>query len=288
MKEILDIRVGEDWAKEYLGPNMGEPLSPAPGFAPVARRFVLESRDPLVSILKGKIDFYENATGRMAPCSVLLSHEYDHAEFTNAQLFRLVITKHLNFYGEEYGTVYDCSRACPRCAFGRVQVSPLMANCRKIPKKLDIGMTICPEEIIVSERIADAIIGEGISGCELREVVDVSRRRDSLPWYQLIVTELAGVAVGPTRFGIDFFRDDAKQEYVCKEHMLSGLHLLSELSIARTSCPQTDIAKTINRTGKLAGWVVPASILLISRRFAELLQRHVAMGYELEAVHLVD
>lgn len=289
MKEYLDIRLSEEWAQQHLDDSWGQvmsrdlPVDPAtipPSL--MTRQIIMESNDDRLAVL----------TDRMAKfpprMTAIEFRKYSAAELSEAPMLQLIIRKFVDACGEDYGTLYDESTACPRCAFGRKQMSPLRLDLAKIPKGADIATTIARgEEILVSESVAQIIREGSIAGCRLDAVEHVGRRSEQARWYQLVITASAGETVPSTRFAKDFFREDTAQEFVCPQHGLSGLNLVSEVFLRKTSIEAADILKTTNRYGTKQGWLVPSPVFLISQRFYRLLEQRSVRGYKVEVARLV-
>lgn len=114
------------------------------------------------------------------------------------------------------------------------------------------------------------------------------RVRTEVPvWHQLIITSRRGHVVPPTRFGVGPFDDDPEHEYVCPLGHVSGLNVLSELHVARSSWDGSDMAVTKNLVGARQGLLVPAPLILISRRLWRALKAEKVKGWKIEVAHLV-
>ncbi len=119
------------------------------------------------------------------------------------------------------------------------------------------------------------------------------RRAKPLPvWHQLVVMSEPVPAVTPTQFGIDPFDDDAGGKYRCPAGHVSGLNLLSELSVARDAWEGCDVGRTQNLVGlpwpagQTHGVRAPAPELLISARFRDLLNRERIRGWRADVAYL--
>lgn len=274
---------------------------------------------------------------------------YSAEEFRSAKLFHLQITAAFEPVGEDCGTTYDESTACPDCGAGRTQVSDLRLDLRKAPKGKDIARTIA-DEWIVSQRLAELMTDAGLRGFQLRRVRHKARyeddsidpltvasgrrllaqaqktgldpksweffiwlnrseqkslldqahqehvalmnrkvkRRGKPPplWYQLIVTSRRVPTVPPTKFGINPFDDDPEEAHVCPHGHVSGLNLLSEVSVARDEYEGADVICTQNMVGTRRGVLVPRALLLISPRFFNVLREHKINGYQADVAYL--
>jgi hypothetical protein len=106
-----------------------------------------------------------------------IKRKYTATELRSADVFRLEVTSVFEPPGEECGTVYDESTACPKCGAGATQVSDLRLDLRKAPRTKDIARTIAGE-IIISQRTAELIVDNGFEGVELRPVQHKARYED--------------------------------------------------------------------------------------------------------------
>jgi hypothetical protein len=276
---------------------------------------------------------------------------YSTSELNAAEIFHLWITAAFEPAGEQCGTIYDESTACPICAAGRTQISDLVLDLRKAPKSKHIARTIA-DEWIVSQWLAELLVNAGMTGFDFRPVhhkakydddaIDLARypsgrqllskaheagiERDTgtfmvwlnrpeqterlkrardehviaergrekrravspLPkWYQLVVTSNPVSIAEPTRFGIEPFDEDREGRHRCPLGHVSGLNVLSELSLDRSTWDGNDIARTRQSVGIRMGVLVPTPILLVSPRLRHLLTENKVRGYSTEVAHLV-
>lgn len=299
MREIIDIRVDEEWAQKEFGSSLGETLRSAPYtgnkaiddetdrlFPPMTRKIVLDTRDPRLDDFRNRL-LRDEATVLGIRGAILIDREYSEKELNAAQFLTLIIDSVFEPAGEDMGTEYDDSKACPKCGAGRVQRSPLRLNLHSIPKNVEIARTISFDEWIVSESLADLLRKEKVTGFQLQEVEHRGKRRPEKKWYQILVTGKAGNTVDPTRFGIDYLHPDPEGRFVCTQHFLSGLNILSEVFLRRDSVETVDVAATTNRFGLRGGVLVPIPILVISQRLLQILSQHGIRGYKVEVAHLV-
>jgi hypothetical protein len=168
MKEIVEIRLPEEWARENLGP-IGKTLGQ------LTRSLKVDTNDPLFHRLKNKLRQQKKA----APIgmSAWFRRVYTPEELARAELFRLNINSVFEPAGEECGTAYDASGACPQCGAGRRQISDLVLDLRKVSRTKDIARSIA-DEWIVSQRLAQLLAETGMSGFELRRVRHKARYQD--------------------------------------------------------------------------------------------------------------
>jgi hypothetical protein len=168
MREIVEIRLPEEWARENLG-EQGKSLSE------LTRRITVDTDDPLFQQLNRKLR-QQKKRGPIG-MSAWFHRLYTPNELGRAHLFRLIINAAFEPTGEQCGTVYDESRACPYCGAGRRQTSDLVLDLRKVPKTKDIARSIA-DEWIVSQRLAELLVDNRISGLELRPVRHKARYQD--------------------------------------------------------------------------------------------------------------
>jgi hypothetical protein len=283
MKTFVEIRLLEKWANQQYGSSLGQPIS-IDGERPFVRRVVLEATDPRLADLKARLERDEQKP------AVLVQREYTPMELASAELFQLIITDGFadDCCGEDWGTEYDDSNACPICGAGRTQLSPLKLDLSLAPVGLDIVRTIALNECVVSERLVEVMQRCGITGYQVQPVEHEGIDEPKGRWFQLIVTGKVGHTVEPTHFGISYFDEDTQGTYVCQEHMLSGLHILSEAFIKRQNIENVDMALTSNRTGIRSGVLMPTPLILVSPRFYQLVGENNILGCKVEIARIVD
>jgi hypothetical protein len=289
MRLVFDLRISEYWAERRLGPNVGKPLIHTPGMPTSTRQVIVDADDPLVEEIKQKVLASERR-GESLFCFVNMDYEYDANELAAAALLQFSPTALVRTYGERHGTEYDDTIACPKCGAGRVQRSPLVMDPRYLKKKRkDFLVTITADEWIVSAKLAKLLQELAGDDCTLEPIRDL--RGDEMgDWFQLKVPRVFGSAVPPTKFGLDYFHpEDPKGEYVCPQHHLSGLNVLSELYMTpqdgTVALPPLSISE--NRVGRKAGWIVPAPFLLATRALADALLENSIRGFGLDVAHVV-
>ena len=281
MKTLIEIRANEDWTNREYGSSLGEPL--LVGGTPFVRKIVLDVGDPRLADLKARL---ERDHKRPA---VSVSREYTVLELSNAELFQFFITDGLSdSCGEDFGTEYDDSRACPTCGAGRVQCSPLRLDLSLMPVGLDIARTIALNEWIVSQRLVDLMQRHSLTGYYLQQVEHKGKKQPKEHWYQLIVTGKVGQTVIPTHFGLNYFEEDTERLYMCPQHLHSGLHVLSEVFVSRQNVENVDLALTSNRIGRRNGALRPCPMILASPRFYQLFTQNKIQSCRVEIAHIID
>jgi hypothetical protein len=168
MREIIDIRLPEEWATKILG-STGERIGE------LTRRIVVEKNDPVYQRLRSLLGQFEEKN--LIGFSATIRRQYTQAELDSSELLRLMPLRKIEPAGEECGTKYDDSVACSICGAGRVQETDLILDLRKIPKSSDIARTIA-YEWVVSQRFAALLVEKQISGVELQHVHHKARYED--------------------------------------------------------------------------------------------------------------
>lgn len=167
MKEVIDLRLPEQWACQHIG-SLGRTMPPGG-----TRKVTLRRTDPMFDVIRDEIAA-SKAAGTAIGYSASTKRSYTKAELAAAEVFRLWAGIVFEPAGEECGTVYDEAPACPVCGAGRRQVSDLVLDLRKAPRRADLASTIAGEWV-VSQRLAELIMAQSISGLELRPVHHRSR-----------------------------------------------------------------------------------------------------------------
>jgi hypothetical protein len=170
MRETVEFRIPEDGASRFLEPHEGKCLGGS------VRVLELATNDPRYERI-GELDRQLRKEGRAFFLGWDIKRHYSRQELESAELFRLETTAVFEPAGEECGTVYDESTACPLCGAGRTQVSDLILDLRKAPKNKDIACTIA-DEWIVSQRLAELLVDTGMTGVELRPIRHRARYQD--------------------------------------------------------------------------------------------------------------
>lgn len=266
MKELIEMRVDAKKAHLIFREDELEPLS-----SPFTVRVVLPSDDPrMPEIIELQRTTSAEGPGEYLIGGVYVTRRYTKAEWSAAELFRVEVHTAFEPAGEECGTQYDESAVCPVCGAGRTRVGPLRLNVRRIPKQADVAETIAGDELVVSERVADAIRAEGLTGVELMPVIHAGKSADSLPrWFELgVVSSLLAFAPS-SRFGSSPINPDNSS--ACPVGDKAGFRLLSEATIVRPSSPLSDFHLTAQYLGNRRGLLVPYRTLLMSPRAERLL-----------------
>lgn len=230
-----------------------------------------------------------------------LFYEYTDEELTNADLFRVKYPITIDSCGEEGGTRYDYSTACPICGAGRQQMGDLHLSSKLSLKKNTIYKTI-GGEIIVPYTFCNMAKEQNLHGMDFLPVWMGDCK--STDFFQLTTTYRLEVS-SKTRFGIDFFDTDnissmsgktfniggqiiyfPKEIYVCPNRDLVGLRLLSELFVIpnKTSSTQVDYMKTAQYIGVKRGFLNPEPLYICSKKAYNALKKMNLKGIVFEIV----
>ena len=280
MKETCEFRVVEEFAPQLFGAEEGKRLGDS------VRMVELETSDPRFGSI-GRLQLKTRTqTNRSFFYGWILKRSYTASELRNASCFHLLFKSTFEPAGEECGTTYDESTACPRCCAGAKQTSPLLLDVKRIPKSKDICRTIAGE-VVVSRRVAELFARHGITGAELRPVCSKgASSAESEEWFQLAVQGPEAEISTSTRVGIDPFDDDEKGECRCSLGDLIGLNLLSEVTIKVTSRGSADIVRTRQFLGTRRGLLRPEQLIIISPKLSKLIESEKLKGCGVEVAHL--
>lgn len=169
MREFVEFRVPEEFASLLFAESEGTRLGDS------VRKVALATDDSRFDEV-GRLqqEFRARGADRFF-YGWEFDRRYSAQELAEAECFHLTIPRAFEPAGEECGTEYDESSACPECGIGAVQRSPLSLDLRKVPTSRDITRTIA-DEWIVSQRLAEHIASRNITGLELRMVRHAASR----------------------------------------------------------------------------------------------------------------
>jgi len=170
MREVVEFRIPEEHATHYLKPDDGKRLGSS------IRVIYVDKDSPQYQWIE---DVYHQLQqqGEFFFHGWQIRRNYSCKELDSAALFNLEINAVFEPAGEQCGTIYDESTECPICGAGRTQVSELVLDFRRTPKKKDIARTIA-DEWIISQHLAELLIDAKITGIELRPVLHKARYQD--------------------------------------------------------------------------------------------------------------
>jgi hypothetical protein len=193
MREYVEFRIREENAAEYLPPGTGENI----GYG--VRKVLVDTKDPLFGEI-GRLHRAFRAKGKYFFSGREYERRYSRQELAEAELLHVWPKRVFEPAGEECGTEYDESTACPECGAGATQTSELRLDLRKAPRAVDFAETIAGERI-VSQRLAECLTDAGLQGFTLTRVLHKARYEDDPVDLQEVPTgreilrnaELAGV-----------------------------------------------------------------------------------------------
>lgn len=283
--EFRFFRSADAWLPPGIGTTVGG-----------VRRLTVDADDQLVSQLRDldRQSRAKRAGGIVSSWSV--RRRYTDTELDAAELLFLRVHATIEPCGEQCGTEFDESTACPRCGAGRTQVGPLIldlrgrardwdVHTRPSPSGKDISRTIAGE-IVISDRLADLLGENSITGYALGPIRQYRRPAVRPDWHQLLVTSRPVGITPPTVVGISPLDLDEAGADVCPQGHTFGLNIISELSIRRADWDGADIVRTSQAIGHRLGYLVPEHSILVSNGVGRLIREHRIRGARLEVVHL--
>ena len=276
MQEFVEFRIPEGNAIKLLRPDEGILLGGS------VRKIRLNTNsDRFVEI--GAFDRKFRSENRAFYTACIIHREYTKEEIKAANLLRLKIKSIFEPSGEECGTVYDESTACPQCGSGAVQKNQLSLPERRIPRGKDFCQTIAGE-MLVSRKAKELLTKNETSGVEfMRLNTDAAANS----WYQLSVFSKNAKIVEPTQVGIDPFDNDSEGQYRCEKGDLIGLNILSEVSVNHQTLTNTDLQCTQQFVGVRRGFLRPERVILITQNIREIIESEKLKGVELEVAHAI-
>jgi hypothetical protein len=281
MRETIEFRISEEKARRFLKPEDGKKLGRS------TRKLVLQTNDIRYALV-GRLEQEFLKQGSLFFTYWDIRRTYTKKELEAAELFQLRLRSAFEPEGEQCGTEYDETVACPHCGFGARQLNELRLDPGSLPRGKDITRTIAYSEIILSARLVRTLQAHGITGARFHPVLRKGGAGTLEGWYQLEVTSRP-LAVAPvTRFGVSPFDPDERGEYRCPLGHVAGLNILSELSVRGEDWDGSDVCATRQWLGyrsRDGGAFRPYPMLLVSRKLRGLLGELKARGFELEVAH---
>ncbi len=205
MKILHDLRIEEQNASLLFEPDEGKRLGGIlidGVLVGAVRKIVIPHDDPRIPRIR-------ELQKRMRFCySPGTQYLYEKQELDSGELLLLNIDAFFSPNGEECGTNYDDSKACPICGGGLQQVGPLRLRPSSIPKKELIASTRNAQEVIFAERFVDTLLDFGATGAQYSRVV--ASRTTVVPWFQPLFTSKVSVQP-PTVVGRELFNDDSER-----------------------------------------------------------------------------
>lgn len=276
MREVLEFRIPEEQAQQYLPDDVGQRLESV-------RRVRVSSGDPLaqrIELLQRR--FLEKDDAFFYGWNI--DRSYTPAELAAAQLFHVVVTAVFEPAGEECGTEYDDKDACPECGAGAARVSPLRLKSTSLPRR-DWCVTIAGEHV-VTPRVRDVFERGNLSGVRFEPVEWSSRATNTEDRFQ-------PVAIGPrmnisrhTQVGDDLF--SPANECACSRGDTIGLNVFSEVWVEKEGYTGVDFSLTDQHVGTRRGLLRPRRLVLLSPRAWRGLAEAGVSGVHYEVAHFAD
>jgi len=277
---MAEFRVVEEFASKLFTADEGKRLGTS------VRKVEISTDDPRFQQI-GDLQRQTKATsGRSFFHGWVLRRTYEKTELAAASIFRFSAAVVFEPAGEERGTKYDESSACPRCGSGAKQIGSLVLDLMRIPKGKDIARTIAGE-IVVSRKVAELFARSAITGVEFGPVrMTAASSAESKDWFQLVLPVTGVEMVAPTRVGIDPFNDDLTGECRCPVGDLIGLNLLSEVTVSASTRGDSDFVSSRQFIGVRRGLLRPERVILISPKVWRLIESERIKGIDVEVAHL--
>ena len=231
MKELLELRIHSEYAhllfREDEGKRLGDSI----------RLIRIDTSKPIfkqVGEVRKKLLEQHNE---------YLFHgweyirEYSKEEIRDARFFQIFPFPFM-VAGEQCGTKYDESTACPICGAGAKMIPPLKMRRSSIPKK-DISWTLgWGEEIIVTERFRQVMEENGITGMRFEPVYC---RNKPIEYFQLLPTYYAELSE-KTKCGINPFdlRERDEKGFYYPKYNEEGVPIIAYMPPPVYKCPNGD------------------------------------------------
>lgn len=277
MKEVIEFRIGNEYAHLLLKPSEGKRNSSN-------TTIHITKDDPKfeqIRILDKQIreqnhDFFFLYSN--------IKREYSKKELETARLLQIQIKTTFEPAGEECGTIYDETTACGICGANRKQTNSLTLKKGSIPKK-DIARTIAGE-LIVSEKFAQCFKQRGLKGALLEPVLFGKGTSD---YYQLIASselELTEKTIAGVNL-FDLSTSDGGEIYKCPKGHTIGLNLLSEAYVLNSpAITENDFLVSKQKIGVKRGLLRPEPVYFCSQAFRKMIEEEKLIGFEFEITNI--
>ncbi len=280
MRETCEFRIAERYANKLFAPNDGKKMGDS------VRKMELATSDPRFHKVGEFQAEIRAATGQPFFYGWRMRRYYTKNDYKKAQLYFLKIPCVFEPAGEECGTVYDESSACPKCGAGAKQTSKLCLDWRRLPSRRDIAKTI-GGELIVSRRFVEITRRYEINGARFLPICYRPKSSaESKDWFQLVVDSALADITPPTQTGVDPFDKDSRGKYRCDCGDLIGLNLLSEVWINSVDLAESDFVASKQFIGIRRGLLRPERLILVSPKFWHLMNgKERLIGVDIEVAH---
>lgn len=302
MKEYLELRVDRKYAyllfQEDEGVNLGDSI----------KKVLIDTSKPIYHQVESVSKEIWEKYNKLFFYGWEYHREYTDEELRNAP-FLQIDPKLFTLAGEECGTKYDETSACPICGAGAKMVTPLKIRRSRIPKT-DISMTLGQgEEILVSERFRQVMEQNDIKGIRYAPVFSGKRQ---IEYFQLLPEHYFDISP-KTKFGVKPFdysegekeghyswRYNAERKlekiwwppavYKCPNGDNLGLNILSEAYIKDDPLLEGldyfASRQTVGHKGE--GLIRPRHLIFCSNRMRQIIVENKLKGFKFEVAHIVD
>ena len=303
MKEIVEFRIIMRYAhllfRDDEGTNLGDSVK-------VVR---IDKNDPRFNAI-GELQKKARENNALFFTCFDYKRSYTETEINNAEWFLMFRTRHFEPTGEECGTIYDESSACPICGSGAKQLSPLKLKRSSIPKA-DMAESIAwGDETIVSERFVNMVKDNNLKGMDFEPVISSANRGQKLNYYQVrpqcyldfskktvfgqTPFNLSGEFPGCTLEGVQPDGTLVKKVippeiYKCPNGDNMGLRILSEVYIKTSPIlDDLDFFASKQTVGGRGGVIRQHHLFFCSNRMMRLIKENNLKGFKFEVAHIVD
>ena len=303
MKEFVEFRIIMEYAhllfRDDEGTNLGDSVK-------VVR---IDKNDPRFNAI-GELQKKARENNDLFFTCFDYRRSYTETEINNAKWFQIFQTRHFEPAGEECGTIYDESSACPICGSGAKQLSPLRLRRSSIPKA-DMAVTIAwGDETIVSERFVKMVKDNKLKGLDFEPVISSANSGQKLNYYQvrpqyyLDFSEKSVFGQDPFNLSGEFpgctmecVQPDGTivkevfppEIYKCPNGDNMGLCLLSEAYIKSDSVlKDLDFFASRQTVGGRGGLIRQHHLFFCSNRMMKLIKDNNLKGFKFEVAHIVD
>ena len=303
MKELVEFRIIMRYAhllfRDDEGTNLGDSVK-------VVR---IDKNDPRFNAI-GELQKKARENNALFFTCFDYKRSYTETEINNAEWFLMFRTRHFEPTGEECGTIYDESSACPICGSGAKQLSPLKLKRSSIPKA-DMAESIAwGDETIVSERFVNMVKDNNLKGMDFEPVISSANRGQKLNYYQVrpqcyldfskktvfgqTPFNLSGEFPGCTLEGVQPDGTLVKKVippeiYKCPNGDNMGLRILSEVYIKTSPIlDDLDFFASKQTVGGRGGVIRQHHLFFCSNRMMRLIKENNLKGFKFEIAHIVD
>jgi len=293
MKEILEFRIFDDYYHLLSKPN------PAIYNGSIYVLHITKD-DTLFEEIHNLNNFVQKKYNKGFAMYVYTKRTYTNEELEKAALFHVKIKPYFEPVGEECGTIYDETFACPICKSGRKQVGYLILKKGSIPKK-DIARTIAGEgEVVLSAKFKSIFEQRNLKGISFNTVMfgkNVTSYYQLNPLVQLEVADKTVTGMDPWNFpesseGGEYMIQGykikyEKQIFKCPLGHIIGANLLSEPHIKNSPLiKENDFFATKQKIGSKLGVIHPDPIYLCSPAFRTMVLEEKLKGFDFEVAHI--